>query len=115
MGGSRVARERRMWLGIDVGTGGTRALVVNERGKIRAGHTAAHEDMRMERPLWAEQRPQDWWDAAVPAIPGGVARAQISGGDLRGIGPSGPMHGVWIPDKESQGIPPLPICGEHST
>ncbi len=67
-----------MWLGIDVGTGGTRALVVDERGKIRAGFTAPHEDMRMERPLWAEQRPENWWDAAIEAI--------------RGVARGGPYH-----------------------
>ena len=68
-----------MWLGIDIGTGGTRALLVDERGKIRAGVTAPHEDMRMERPLWAEQRPENWWDAAVQAIRGVLAEAQRLG------------------------------------
>jgi xylulokinase len=104
-----------MWLGIDVGTGGTRALLVDERGKIRAGHTAAHEDMRMERPLWAEQRPQDWWDAAVEAIRGALARAQISGRDVRGVGLSGQMHGLVILDKDDQVIRPSLIwCDQRS-
>ena len=53
-----------MWMGIDVGTGGTRALLVDAQGRVAAGFTAAHEDIRMERPLWAEQRPENWWDAA---------------------------------------------------
>jgi|SRR5579859_3525173 len=104
-----------MWLGIDVGTGGTRALVVDERGKIRAAHTAAHEDMRMERPLWAEQRPQDWWEAAVQAIRGALARAQISGRDVRGVGLSGQMHGLVILDKDDQVIRPSLIwCDQRS-
>ncbi len=104
-----------MWLGIDVGTGGTRALVVDERGKIRAGFTAPHEDMRMERPLWAEQRPQNWWDAAVEAIRGVLARAQISGRDVRGIGLSGQMHGLVILDKDHQVIRPSLIwCDQRS-
>src|SRR5258707_10412633 len=115
MGGSRVARERRMWLGIDVGLGGARALVVNERGKTRAAHTAAHEDMRMERPLWAEQRPQDWWNATVEAIRGVLARAQISGRDVRGVGLSGQMHGLVILDKDDQVIRPSLIwCDQRS-
>jgi len=53
-----------MWLGIDIGTGSSRALLVDERGTVRASCSAPHEDMRMERPLWAEQRPENWWDAA---------------------------------------------------
>ncbi len=104
-----------MWLGIDTGTGGTRALVVDERGKIRAGHTAAHEDIRMERPLWAEQRPQDWWEAAVQAIRGALARAQISGRDVRGVGLSGQMHGLVILDKDDEVIRPSLIwCDQRS-
>lgn len=63
------------WLGIDVGTGGTRALLVDERGKVRHAFTAPHEDMRMERPLWAEQRPENWWDAAQLAIQGVLSQA----------------------------------------
>ena len=57
-----------MWMGIDIGTGGTRALLVDAQGRVHGGFTAPHEDMRMERPLWAEQRPENWWDAARQAI-----------------------------------------------
>ena len=104
-----------MWMGIDVGTGGTRALVVDERGKIRAGVTAAHEDMRMERPLWAEQRPENWWDAAVEAIRGALGRAQVSGRDVRGIGLSGQMHGLVILDGDNKVIRPSLIwCDQRS-
>ena len=38
-----------------VGTGGTRALLVDKSGRVRHGCTAPHEEMTMERPLWAEQ------------------------------------------------------------
>jgi len=68
-----------MWLGIDVGTGGTRALLVDAQGHVHAGFTAPHEDIRMERPLWAEQRPENWWDAARQAIRGVLAGAGIAG------------------------------------
>ena len=68
-----------MWLGIDVGTGGSRALLVDERGRVRAGYTALHEDMQMARPQWAEQRPENWWDAVVDAIRGVLAKAGVSG------------------------------------
>ena len=104
-----------MWMGIDVGTGGTRALVVDEHGRIRAGVTAAHEDMRMERPLWAEQRPENWWDASVEAIRGALGRAQVSGRDVRGIGLSGQMHGLVILDGDHKVIRPSLIwCDQRS-
>ncbi len=104
-----------MWLGIDIGTGSSRALLVDGRGGIRAGYTAAHEDMRMERPLWAEQRPENWWDAAVEAIRGVLAKAGVAGREVRGIGLSGQMHGLVILDGAGAVIRPALIwCDQRS-
>jgi xylulokinase len=104
-----------MWLGIDIGTGGTRALLIDERGAVRAGYTAPHEDMRMERPLWAEQRPENWWDAAVLAVRGVLAEADIPGSQVKGIGLSGQMHGLVIIDGAGTVIRPSLIwCDQRS-
>ena len=104
-----------MWLGIDIGTGGSRALLVDERGGVRAGFTAPHEEMRMERPMWAEQRPENWWDAAVAAIRGVLAAAGVAGKDVLGIGLSGQMHGLVILDGAHRVIRPSLIwCDQRS-
>jgi xylulokinase len=104
-----------MWLGIDIGTGGSRALLVDERGGVRAGFTAPHEEMQMERPLWAEQRPENWWDAAVDAIRGVLARAGVAGSRVKGIGLSGQMHGLVILDEDGAVIRPSLIwCDQRS-
>ncbi|HTS25123.1 MAG TPA: xylulokinase [Bryobacteraceae bacterium] len=104
-----------MWLGIDIGTGGSRALLIDEHGSVRSGFTAPHEDMRMERPLWAEQRPENWWDAAVAAIRGVLAAAGVAGGEVKGIGLSGQMHGLVILDKSHAVIRPSLIwCDQRS-
>lgn len=103
------------WLGIDVGTGGTRALLVDARGKVCHSFTSPHEDMRMERPLWAEQRPENWWDAAQLAIRGVLATAGATGKDVRGIGLSGQMHGLVLLDAANQVIRPALIwCDQRS-
>ena len=39
------------WLGIDVGTGGSRVLLIDESGAVKHAHTVAHREMTMERPL----------------------------------------------------------------
>ena len=93
-----------MWLGIDVGTGGTRALLVDERGHVRSSFTEAHDEMLMLQPLWAEQDPKNWWDAAVKAIRGVLAESGIAGSDIQGIGLSGQMHGLVILDAEQEVI-----------
>ena len=104
-----VERQRRMqcgWESISARAGRARCWWTRA-GRIRAGFTAPHEDMRMERPLWAEQRPENWWDAAVQAIRGVLAQAGVSGGEIRGIGLSGQMHGLVILDAADAGDPPV--------
>jgi len=104
-----------MWMGIDVGTGGTRALLVDAQGRVCAGFTAPHEEIRMQRPLWAEQRPENWWEAARAAIRGALSQAGVSGAAVRGIGLSGQMHGLVILDQASQVIRPALIwCDQRS-
>ena len=66
------------WLGVDVGTGGSRAILLDSSGEEAAAVSVAHEEMMMEQPLWAEQRPENWADAAFQAIRGALARAGIT-------------------------------------
>jgi len=101
------------WLGIDVGTGGTRALLVDDAGHVRLASTAPHEDVRMERPLWAEQRPENWWDAAKQAVRSVLSEARISGKDVRGVGLSGQMHGLVILDAANRVIRPALIWSDQ--
>jgi xylulokinase len=102
-------------LGIDIGTGGTRALLVDQSGNVRHAVTAPHEDMMMAQPLWAEQRPENWWDAAKQAIRGVLNEAGVSGKDVQGIGLSGQMHGLVMLDASNQVIRPALIwCDQRS-
>lgn len=103
------------WLGIDIGTGGSRALLVDEQGTVKAAFTAAHEDMRMDKPMWAEQRPENWWDAAQDAIKGVLKQAGAKGDDVKAIGLSGQMHGLVLLDKDDNVIRPSLIwCDQRS-
>jgi xylulokinase len=103
------------WLGLDIGTGGSRALLIDELGSVRASFTAPHEDMRMERPLWAEQHPENWWDAAQQAIRGVLRESGDVSADVRGIGLSGQMHGLTLLDQSAEVIRPALIwCDQRS-
>src|SRR5436190_1476492 len=103
------------WLGIDIGTGGSRALLIDEKGTVRHAFTAPHEEMTMERPQWAEQRPENWWDASQAAIRGVLAAAGAKGSDVRGIGLSGQMHGLTLLDEADNVVRPALIwCDQRS-
>ncbi len=106
-------------MGIDVGTGGTRALLVNEMGRVLASATAPHDEITMQQPLWAEQEPANWWSAAVIAIRAvlaeSAAESDIDPGEIRGIGLSGQMHGLVLLDSAGEVIRPSLIwCDQRS-
>jgi xylulokinase len=103
------------WLGLDVGTGGSRALLVDTGGVVRYSFTAAHEEMAMARPLWAEQHPDDWWRASQEAIQGVLELAGATGDSILGIGLSGQMHGLVLLDQDNSVIRPALIwCDQRS-
>ena len=74
------------FLGIDVGTGGTRALVIDPAGRIVGSATTEHVPFATPRPGWAEQDPADWWRATGDAVRGALADAGIDGARHRGRG-----------------------------
>jgi len=104
-----------MWIGLDIGTGGSRALLVDEQGRVRHAFTAPHEDMTMAQPLWAEQRPENWWEASCAALRGVLHAAGISGREVRGVGLSGQMHGLTLLDSQNRVLRPALIwCDQRS-
>nr|AGU10365.1 FGGY family of carbohydrate kinase, N-terminal domain [uncultured organism] len=81
-----------MFLGIDIGTSGVKAVVLDTHGTVVGQGSAA---LTVQRPhaLWSEQDPDAWWQAttaAVQAIPADVRRS------VRGIGLAGQMHGATL-------------------
>ncbi len=101
-----------MWLGIDIGTGSSRALLIDELGVAQASHTAPHAEMSMAQPLWAEQDPDDWWRAAREAIRAVLATTTQN---IQGIGLSGQMHGLVLLDDDNKVIRPALIwCDQRS-
>ncbi len=103
------------WLGLDIGTGGSRALLVDRHARVRYSFIAAHEDMRMLKPLWAEQEPDDWWRASQLALQGVLKEAHIQGSSINGIGLSGQMHGLVLLDRDHNVIRPALIwCDQRS-
>jgi xylulokinase len=103
------------WLGLDVGTGGSRALLVDSVGVVRYSFTSPHQEMQMLKPLWAEQHPDDWWHAGQLAIQGVIREAGIDGGAIKGIGLTGQMHGLVLLNAENKVIRPALIwCDQRS-
>ncbi|MEO8482918.1 MAG: xylulokinase [Acidobacteriota bacterium] len=102
-------------LGIDIGTSGSRALLVDETGVIVASATSAHEPFRSPGPAWAEQDPADWWRAAQEAVRTVLARGNVAGRDIACIGLSGQMHGAVLLDEAGDVLRPSIIWCDQRT
>jgi xylulokinase len=89
------------YLGIDVGTSGTKVLAINPRGKVLAQAMAAYP-IYHPKPLWSEQDPDDWWEATVKAVRDVVRKAKLKPTAVRAIGLSGQMHGSVFLDKKNK-------------
>ena len=56
-----------LFLGIDIGTTGTKAVVTDMKGTLIADATVEHP-VSYPKPGWAEQNPEDWWTSTVAAV-----------------------------------------------
>jgi len=91
-----------MFLGIDIGTSGVKAVLIGEDGAVAEQASAP---LAVSRPHanWSEQDPQDWWAATKAAILGLSARGR---GGVRAIGLSGQMHGATLLGLDDQVLRP---------
>jgi len=102
-------------LGIDVGTGGTRAIVVDATGCIIGSATDEHVPFASPQIGWAEQDPRDWWRATCGAVRAALSAAALRGGDITAVGFSGQMHGSVLLDDTGEVIRPALIWCDQRT
>lgn len=92
-----------MYIGIDLGTSGIKGILLNEQGAIVASHTEALEVSRPQ-PLWSEQDPEQWWQAAIRVFDAFSSQCDLS--RVKALGLTGQMHGAVLLDAEGQVLRP---------
>src|SRR6201993_4785270 len=103
------------YLGIDVGTGGTRALVIDAQGSVVASASAEHQNFASPKPGWAEQDPRDWWQACGAAVRKALQTSGLHAEDIACVGFSGQMHGAVLLDSADEVVRPAIIwCDQRS-
>jgi xylulokinase len=101
------------FLGLDIGTSGVKAVVVDARGTVRSSATTPLT-LSTPRPGWAEQRPQEWWTAAIASVRRAVRAAE--GMRVAAVGLSGQMHSsVFLDARGSVIRPALLWCDGRTT
>lgn len=101
------------FLGVDIGTSGAKALLVDSSGVV-IGEGAADYPLSTPKPLWAEQNPLDWWNGFVAAVRLAL-RAAPKGTRVAAIGLTGQMHGLTLLDRQGQPLRPAILWNDQRT
>ena len=102
-------------LGIDIGTGGSRALVLDDNAALLASATADHAPFRSPRTAWAEQDPDDWWCACQQAVRAVLSESGIAADAIACVGLSGQMHGAVLLGDDGRVLRPSIIWCDQRT
>jgi xylulokinase len=103
-----------LFLGIDVSTTGSKALLVNEKGVV-VGSAANEHPISTPRPLWSEQDPRDWWIASAKSIHEALTQAGVTGESVKAVGLTGQMHGLVMMDEKGEVLRPAILWNDQRT
>jgi len=103
------------FLGIDVGTGGTRALIMDGAGRVVSSGTEEHQPFASPQPGWAEQDPRDWWRASGIAAKKALQKSGLRSHEIACVGFSGQMHGAVVLDANGEVVRPALIWCDQRT
>ncbi|MGI5905603.1 MAG: xylulokinase [Candidatus Pararuminococcus gallinarum] len=90
-------------IGIDIGTSGTKTVLFDTDGNTIVSSTVEYP-LYQPHNGWAEQDPEDWWNATVQTLKDCVSKSGVNPADIKGIGLSGQMHGLVMLDENNQVI-----------
>ena len=98
-----------MYIGIDLGTSGVKAILLDEQGTVLASQT---EKLTVSRPhpLWSEQDPEQWWQATDRAMKGLGQQHSLQG--VKALGIAGQMHGATLLDKQQRVLRPAVLWND---
>jgi xylulokinase len=96
--------------GIDVGTSGVKGLAIDGEGAVLATAEAAYS-LSTPRPGWAEQDPEDWWQASRQVL----AQLSAEAGAPAAVGLSGQMHGLVALGRDGAVLRPAILWNDQRT
>ena len=102
------------FLGIDTSTTSSKALLIDEQGDVIAVASNPHT-LQTPKPLWSEQDPREWWDAASASIKSVLDEAGIGGDRIGAVGLTGQMHGLVLLDEAGAVLRPAILWNDQRT
>jgi xylulokinase len=101
-------------LGIDIGTSGTKTVLFDKEGNTIASALGEYP-LYQPKIGWAEQDPEDWWNATATTIKKVIDKSGVNPEDIKGLGLSGQMHGLVMLDKDNKVLRPSIIWCDQRT
>ena len=110
----RITDPVGLVLGLDCSTTATKAILVDEGGVV-CGTAHAEYRQSQPQPLWSEQDPRDWWDAAVTAIRSVLASTGVAAEQVQAVGLTGQMHGAVLLGADDEVLRPAILWNDQRT
>ncbi|MGB8980866.1 MAG: FGGY family carbohydrate kinase [Anaerolineales bacterium] len=102
------------FLGIDTSTTSSKALLVDETGKVVAVASSPHT-LQTPKPLWSEQDPREWWEAVAASIKQVLAESGVGAERVAAVGLTGQMHGLVLLDEAGEVLRPAILWNDQRT
>lgn len=102
------------FMGIDVSTTGSKALLIDSTGSVVAAASSPHT-LSMPHSLWSEQDPHEWWLAAVNSISTVLKKTGIAPESVTAVGLTGQMHGLVLLDDSGNVLRPAILWNDQRT
>lgn len=106
--------SRDALLGIDIGTTGSKALLVDRTGAILGSATTEYP-LSTPQPLWCEQDPHDWWRATVTSVRRACEQARVDPARIVAVGLTGQMHGLTLLNAHGAVLRPAILWNDQRT
>lgn len=86
-------------VGCDVGTSGTKAVVINEEGEVLGSHYIEYP-LIIPRPGWAEHNPECYWEAVSGTIKASITQSKVNPKDIKGVSISALSPACILVDRD---------------
>lgn len=102
------------YLGIDLGTSSVKIIIMDDEGKVIASESKEYPVFYPEAG-WAEQNPEDWWNATKDGIKKLIEKSHIDSSTIKSVGFSGQMHGMVALDNKNEVLMPAILWCDQRT
>ncbi|MBO3803423.1 MAG: xylulokinase [Candidatus Brockarchaeota archaeon] len=100
-------------LGIDVATTGAKVLAIDENGRVASSSFRPYP-LQTPRPNWAEQDPEEWWNAVTGCLREVVGK-KVRAEEIEAIGLTGQMHGAVVLGRNDEVLRPCILWCDQRT